>query len=204
MKLEMLLGSSGITVMLFDAGTVYLFQAEKLFLLIEWWQGIAGARKSLVMTILPDLHISCVICCKRWLMLQFVLCKTEILEKLRKEDFYVQTVTLYCLYHLQQSLIQLVWNFPPSVLFVAGSKLTFGWSWFGVTYLNSIFQLTSNFWWSYGTYPSIIGLFFFLTMWRLMQCSYDDEYADSPITYNNNGFLLNCWTTTFKFLPCII
>lgn len=130
------------------------------------------------MTILPDLH-------KRWLVLQFILCKTKILEKLRKGDLYVQTVTLDCLYHL----IQLVWKFPSSVLFVAGSKLTFGWCWFGVTYLNSISQVSSNFCWSYGTYPSVFGLFFFLTMWRLMEMFVWREYADSPITYNNNeGF----------------
>lgn len=34
----------GIKVMLFDAGTVYLIQAEKLFLIIEWWRGIVGAH----------------------------------------------------------------------------------------------------------------------------------------------------------------
>lgn len=80
----------------------------------------------------------------------------------------------------------MVWNFPSSVLFVAGSKLTFGWCWFGVTYLNSISQVSSNFCWSYGTYPSVFGLFFFLTMWRLMEMFVWREYADSPITYNNN------------------
>lgn len=94
---------AGITVMLLDAGTVYLFQAEKFFLLIERWHAIAGAHKSLVTPILPDLHMYCVICSKRWLLLQFILCKTEILGKLRKWDLYVQTVTLDCLYLLEYS-----------------------------------------------------------------------------------------------------